>query len=544
MKESLLLQPTIKGKNEKVEEQQSKKKIKKKYTKFPNQILDVDISDEEEKKDGTKLNSNNLSKRNINSMKEEKTENKARGDFDDDDVLEMNKELENLTNKIELEEAELDLCLEKSIMFDLEREDEINKMEKEKRNSMNLLRGNTKLRYCFTKQFKKGKNLKENHGYDYLPKKIELHDREMIKAAFNRHFIFKEFSSDILDSMLATVQLVSVDKDITIYRESDDGSLFYILKEGSIEETKRKDDNTYNLNKYHTNSTMQLMNASSSQLKEKEREKDRSSKIHSRLITIGEIFGEVALLQKSKRNSTAKALEDSLLLVFDRIMIYKTLKNTGKKEIKERASFLYNIPLFHGFSDIDINAIGSKMIKFSHSTNEKIQDELHDTIYIIKEGSYDCFLDASENEKKDSGKLTTLRTSDTFGEINVLYDCNIKFKLISKSESIGYQISKNLLIETFGQFYKDIFNSSIIKSAFFQSALFKNNIIYEVISGLHKFFEVKKLFQNDVFIKENNTYNGNISIVVYGELSGENSSVSVNQIGKIFDEESMYKSEM
>lgn len=198
-------------------------------------------------------------------------------------------------------------CIEKTIIGDLIKNDKFIK------NNYNDIKNNSnigspeKLKPALTKCFQKNRNRK---GFCFVDTEIGVKEKEFITNILSSHFIFKDASSELMNSMLNTVKAVEVKAGFTLFKENDVGNLFYIIKEGEVEIIINK------------------------------------MKKRNKILKEGITFGELALLQKGKRTATAVVSKNSILYILERKAIFKFLNEINKKEVSDRARFVSLICLF------------------------------------------------------------------------------------------------------------------------------------------------------------------------------------------------------
>ena len=114
--------------------------------------------------------------------------------------------------------------------------------------------------------------------------------------------------------------------------------------------------------------------------------------------TNGFTFGEIALIKKSKRNATIIAIKNSALLSIEKYDYNNVIRRLEEKRLeKEIYKFKINYPFFYHWNNYNILEIFNCFHHLRLTQGEFLykQNEESDSVFIIREGSYEMFSDIS-----------------------------------------------------------------------------------------------------------------------------------------------------
>ena len=326
---------------------------------------------------------------------------------------------------------------------------------------------------------------------------LTLPEREKLFNMFLQHYLFKDKSASIINSLLDKIEFIHISENTILYKEGDRSDYFYIVKEGTFEMTSSKEG------------------------------------AESKIISEYEIFGELVLLEGKRRTHTVKCIESGVLYALDGNFFLNLVKKISQKELKDRLSFIVLVPIFNSIDSVQLNSIALSMYKFDYNAGDNIikEGDSGDSLFIIRDGEVNCV--------KDKNIIRVLKAKDFFGEYALLFDLPRTLSIYAKTKITCYQISTGVLQENLGSEYKKIILKSIVKHAFLQSPLFTilNNDTYintlynesenklyqdgdEIISpstGDEEEFNQKKIY---VIITGNLLQDGNV-VAKRGQLFGE-----------------------
>ena len=256
-----------------------------------------------------------------------------------------------------------------------------------------------------------------------------------------------------------------------LYEENSVGEKFYIVKEGILEETFK-------------------------------------NKNQPKIYKEGDTFGELALLEKRKREGTIISKENSILYSLKGQLFRNIVEKINKEEQKERLELLSIVPIFQSINKNQLNNIILNMFTCSFDQGQIIfkEGETGYSFYIIKTGMVNC-------ESKTGDLKRTLQSKDYFGEYAVLFDIPRSLNVRAKTKVILYKISTALLEESLGHDYRNIILKSILREALVSS---KHLSLLGSIYYLNEIYQNTKiiLFKNEEIVpledkNINNTNNKN-----------------------------------
>ena len=284
-----------------------------------------------------------------------------------------------------------------------------------------------------------------------------------------------------------------------LYEENSVGDKFFIVKEGTLEEII----------------------------------KNKSEPI---IYREGDTFGELALLEKRKREGKIISKDYSLIYSLKGQLFRNIVQKINKEEQKERLDFLSIVPIFHSIDQSQLNNIVLNMFTFSFDQGQIIfkEGEIGYSFYIIKSGSVNC-------ESKSGEIKRTLQSRDYFGEYAVLFDIPRSLNVRAKSKVVLYKISSALLEESLGFDYRNIILKSILREALIKSihlsllaSTYYINEIYQNVKII--------LLKNDEIVpleEEKDKENKIIYAIICGNFvqKNKNENKIVSKRGQLFGEE-------
>ena len=284
-----------------------------------------------------------------------------------------------------------------------------------------------------------------------------------------------------------------------LYEENSIGDKFFVVKEGILEETF-------------------------------------PNKKESKIYREGDTFGELALLEKKKREGKIVSKDNSIVYSLKGQLFRDIVQKMNKEEQKERLHFLSIVPIFHSINKNQLNNIVLNMFTCSFDQGQMIfkEGEIGYSFYIIKTGSVIC--------KSDSGEIKrTLQSRDYFGEYAVLFDMPRSLNAISKTKVILYKISSTLLEESLGIKYRNIILKSILREALIKS------MHLSVLASMHYINEIYQnskviLMKNEEIVpleEENDSENKIIYVIICGNFvyKNKNENKIISKRGQLFGEE-------
>ena len=323
-------------------------------------------------------------------------------------------------------------------------------------------------------------------------------EREKLLNKFLQHFLFKDKSPTIINSLLDKIEVIQISENTILYKEGDKSDYFYIIKEGTFERTSSKGED------------------------------------ECKILSENDTFGELVLLEGKRRTYTVRCIENGVLYALDGKFFHNLVKKISQKELKDRLSFIALVPIFNSIDSVQLNSIALSMVKCDYNAGDNIikEGDSGDSLFIIRDGEVNCV--------KDKNIIRILKSKDFFGEYALLYDLPRTLSIYAKTKVTCYQISTGVLEENLGSEYKTIILKSIVKNSFIQSPLFTilNNDTY--INTLYSSCENKLYQDGDVIIHpstgDEEEYNQKkIYVIIIGNLVKD--GIVVAKRGQLFGEQ-------
>ena len=331
-----------------------------------------------------------------------------------------------------------------------------------------------------TAEKKFGSTLLLNLGVSKEAYKLTNAEKDFIRQTLVQHFLFKDTNNKIITSLINLMEIERLQPNQVLYEEKSVGDKFFIVKEGILEET------------FKNNSQPKLYRE-------------------------GETFGELALLEKRKRDGTMTCKENATLYSLKGLLFRNIVDKMNKEEQKERIAFLSLVPIFQSINKNQLNNIVLNMFTCTFESGQVIckEGETGYSFYIIKSGNVNC-------ESKSGELKRILQPKDFFGEYAVLFDMPRSLNVRAKSKVILYKISTALLEESLGPDYRNIILKSILRESLLSS---KHLSLMANISYYNEIYQKTNtiLFNNDqqVPLEEySNTNDEEDNRILYCIISG------------------------
>ena len=291
-------------------------------------------------------------------------------------------------------------------------------------------------------QISKNSDIKSNeneadkvNNAEIIKASLDIKDKKLLKDILSNHFLFKNKTTQLILSIIESLELMIVYKNTILFNKGDKGDYFYIIKEGKIELVTE-----YGL----------------------------------KILNVNDTFGELALIQNKRRTASAKTIDNCKLLLLNGKKFREIISEKTETELKDRMNILEASPIFSSLENNKLNALASGLINCSFEEGQKIiyKDDIGQSIYIIKTGRVKCLNGEQE--------IRFLGPRDYFGEAAILFNINRSLTVIVEEATECYQLSETFLIETLGKEFKQEIIYSISKNAFNNSQIMKifTNIVF------------------------------------------------------------------
>lgn len=264
-----------------------------------------------------------------------------------------------------------------------------------------------------------------------------------------------------------------------LFKEGDPGNFFYIVKEGELE-------------LYFNSNEVKILRK-------------------------GDSFGELALIHKNLRSGTIKSLTDVEVYCLEGNLFKEIILKMNNIDLKERIFFLSQNPIFRFLDPNQTHDIARNMLKCEFNSGQVISEtDINDSLYIVLDGSVNCFY-------KNSNQIVKAKSKDSIGIASLLFSVPKPFLIVSESYSKCYQITKGLLIDTLGENYLNLILQSISKDAISKTKMIKILALEEYFSKVFKIFTLKYYEKSDVIFTNNNDDTmKKILIIIDGTITNVN----------------------
>ena len=283
-------------------------------------------------------------------------------------------------------------------------------------------------------------------------KKLTASERDYVRDTLGQHYLFKDIGNEIITTLINEIQVIKYPPKFTIYTEKDLSENFYLIKEGSVSETKQN---------------------------------NQQSKTYKE----GDTFGELSLIEKKQWKSNVITIESTICYVLEGHKFRDIVHKLNQNQLKERLNFVSLVPIFQTMNNTQLNAITTSMLTCTFDIGQKIfnEGEIGYCFYIIRSGEVSC----EENNKV----IRLLGANDFFGEYALLFDIPRTLTAKAKTKVNAYEISNVLLEDALGNDYKEIILRSILKASF------KKDKLFSIISDDSY---IADIFENSEIISINN----------------------------------------
>ena len=319
-------------------------------------------------------------------------------------------------------------------------------------------------------------------------------DKDLIEQCLLQNFFMKALDPQARMEIIKKMSLAYVAKDTVIFKQGNSGSYYYIIKEGKVN-----------------------LEINGKQIK---------------TMSIGEGFGELALLHGAPRSGTVTAVEECYLWVLERKNFRKIVDYITKINFEENKAFIQSIPILANIDHYLQAILCVSLIKQIFEPGKMIvkEGEMANCIYIIKEGEVEC--------KSNSQVVRTLKKGDNFGERSILVDSTRTMDVVAKTNCTCFSISIGTLKNMLGEMYRTYLYLGFIKSSFATSKLFTrfNSFLIDQIFSLFHSFNLDK---NSVAFKEGYIKSSNIVIIIDGHLINSKTKDIIGKRGSILFEDEL-----
>ena len=259
-----------------------------------------------------------------------------------------------------------------------------------------------------------------------------------------------------------------------LFKQGDNGNFFYLLKSGELELTLPNNE--------------------------------------KKIFKKGDLFGELALIQKNKRSGTVRSIGETEIYCLESNIFKDVILKLNTLDLKERIYFLTLIPIFKILNNFQIQDIAKNMIKCEFLKGHVIiqEGDIGESLFIVKEGEVICL--------KNNMEVRRLQNNDFFGTSSLLFQLKRSLTIVSHEKAVCYQITKNLLMDFLGNDFSKIILQGIAKNSISNIKLIKVLSIDEYFSKVFPLLKLKFYKNSDVVVFKNHFETKRLIIVVEGNL--------------------------
>lgn len=309
---------------------------------------------------------------------------------------------------------------------------------------------------------------------------LEVHkksrDIDLIKKYLRSHFLFKSIPEDVITQLTEDMKLYKMPAGSLIFEQGKLGKLFFLIKKGKVEISV---DGTIREQLEH-----------------------------------GRGFGEVALLQEMKRNSSAKCADSVEMWGLTRDAYKTAVRSQNTKNYAEHKAFIRSIPMFRLLTEKEVDSLIFVLTVHTFNQYEVIMAEGDpgDLMYIIKSGMVGCYI-----QKEEVRQMTT---GEFFGEQALLYDTKRTATVIALDTVNVLSLGREDLMNVLGGHLENIIYKNSQRIAFEKSEILKN-LLKNQIELIIGQMEIRKYNPGDVVIEKRTSKGENLLVVLNGTLTGD-----------------------
>ena len=241
-------------------------------------------------------------------------------------------------------------------------------------------------------------------------------DEATLVEFLESNVLFAELPREEIKKLAEAMSFILVKRGTTVIREHDQGDLFFVIYKGDVEVLRE----------------------------------DEAGVSHpvAKLGT-GDVFGEIALLEKRTRTSSVRTLSNCSLLALNRDDFEKIILDTlGAKQIKQLVqvcAFLRRSALFSDWPPRALVKIANEFEFTDCPQGETIitEDEQNEFFYLIYEGEFDV--------SKDGKSVAQLGPGEFCGEISLLRGTAANATVTAASNSRALKLDKESFLDLVSQ---------------------------------------------------------------------------------------------
>ena len=237
-------------------------------------------------------------------------------------------------------------------------------------------------------------------------------DIDLLAAFLEQVPLFTEMSRKDLREIAGQLAFLSLRRDTLVIREHDPGEHFFVIYRGLMRVLKE----------------------------------DEAGEPHEvARLGPGDVFGEIALLEKVPRNSSVISLEDCELMVlsltdFERLLVAR-IGAQRIRQLVQVCSFLRRNQLFSGWSSRGLIKAAGEFVfeELSEGTTIIEEGTENEFFYLVYEGELDVF--------KQNEKVASLGPGDFCGEISLLRETAANATVKTARPSRALKLDKDTFLD-------------------------------------------------------------------------------------------------
>jgi cGMP-dependent protein kinase len=295
-----------------------------------------------------------------------------------------------------------------------------------------------------------------------------------IEAALDQNFVLARLSDEGRQAVIEKMLLVTVSAGKVVFEANNAPTYLYIVNSGTLAELSRGEK----VGEFRT----------------------------------GDSFGELALISRTHRKTTVRAVVKSKLWALSRELFNLALESVNKTAYEENFAFVSSVPLFEMLSKDDLDVLLSSMTELCYIAGQYIvkQGEEGDLFYVIKEGSVVC--------TEGTLDLRHMTKGEFFGEQALLYNS----PRTATVKAIGpvvkcLVVSREVLMKAMGDQLSNVIYQNSIKVAFARSEVL-SYMTEEQADVVSKLCTIQEFPKGAVVIPANTPVGSVIWIILKGSI--------------------------
>ncbi|CAG9322201.1 PKG_21 [Blepharisma stoltei] len=304
-------------------------------------------------------------------------------------------------------------------------------------------------------------------------------DREFLKEALKKHFIFNSLPKESINNIIESLKYYTIASGgETIFNQGESGKNFFIVASGKLERII-------------------------------------DGEIRG-IIAKGAGFGELALLHNSKRSATIKTVERTALWGIDKESFNKAVKSIIKENFEKHKKFVEKFPIFRDLTEDQKNKIASALNLEEYEDGDTIVKEGDEgfCLYIIEEGAVSCV--------KGGVEIQEIKQGEFFGEMSLLNNQRRLATIISLGKTRLLSLSKeNLNLILGGQSENIMYKNSLQVSFKLSKSL--RHLHKEIVAALIEKAKLKKFNQFSTVISPEEQIGAKMWVVLRGGIQAQTS---------------------